>query len=184
LPRDRSSLLRIVEASAADLEDVLFVERSAFGGDAEAELVRDLADDPSARPLLSLLAREDARPLGHVMFTAARLEGAPRDVSISILAPLAVVPDAQRRGIGGRLIESGIQRLVKSGVELVFVLGHPEYYSHHGFEPASRHGLAPPYPISPEEAWMVRALRPGVIGHVHGTVACASAMNRPELWLG
>jgi predicted N-acetyltransferase YhbS len=57
--------------------------------------VRELVDDPSARPLLSLLAWDGDRPVGHVMFTAARLDGASRDVSISILAPLAVVPDTQ-----------------------------------------------------------------------------------------
>jgi putative acetyltransferase len=174
--------MRIVEAAAADLEDVLSVERQAFGEDDAAELVRDLVDDPSARPLLSLLAWDGGRPVGHIMFTAARLEGAPRDVSVSILAPLAVVPDAQRGGIGGRLIEHGIQHLSESSVELVFVLGHPEYYPRHGFEPASRLGLAAPYSISPEDAWMVRALRPGVIECVWGTIACADAMNRPEHW--
>jgi putative acetyltransferase len=174
--------VRIVEAVAADLEDVLSVEREAFGGGDEADLVRDLINDPSARPLLSLLARAGERPVGHILFTAARLEGAPRDVSVAILAPLAVVPDAQRQGVGGSLIEHGMSRLGESGVELVLVLGHPGYYPRHGFEPASRLGLAAPYPISPEDAWMVRALRPGVIGWVRGTIACAEAMNRPEYW--
>jgi putative acetyltransferase len=174
--------VRIVEASAADLEDVLSVERQAFGEVDVAELVRDLVDDPSAQPLLSLLAWDGGRPVGHVMFTAARLEGSPRDVSVSILAPLAVVPDAQRGGIGGRLIEHGVLRLRESGVELIFVLGHPEYYPRHGFAPASRQGLAAPYPISPENAWMVRALRPGVIECVQGTSVSAEAMNRPEHW--
>lgn len=174
--------MRIGEASSADLEDVLSVEREAFGEDAEANLVCDLLNDPSARPLLSLLARDGGRPVGHILFTAARLEGAPRDVSAAILAPLAVVPEAQLRGIGGSLIEHGIDRLLDSGVELVFVLGHPGYYPRHGFEPASRLGLAAPYPIAPEDAWMVRALRPGVLGCVRGTIACAEAMNRPEYW--
>jgi putative acetyltransferase len=174
--------MRIAEASAADLADVLFVEREAFGEDDEANLVVDLINDPSARPLLSLLAWDGERPVGHILFTTARLEGAPRDVSVAILAPLAVVPEAQRQGIGGSLIEHGIKRLGESGVELVFVLGHPGYYPRYGFEPASSLGLAAPYPISPEDAWMVRALRPGVIGCVRGTIACAEAMSGPECW--
>jgi putative acetyltransferase len=174
--------VHIVEASAADLENVLLVERLAFGEDEVAELVRELVDDPSARPLLSLLAWDGDRPVGHILFTAARLDGASRDVAISILAPLAVVPDAQRTGIGRSLIEQGIQQLSESGVELVFVLGHPDYYPRHGFEPAIRLGLMAQYPISPEEAWMVRALRPGVIGQERGTVVAADAMNRPEHW--
>jgi len=174
--------VRITEASAADLEDVLSVEREAFGEDDEAELVRNLLNDPSSRPLLSLVARDGDRPVGHILFTAARPEGASRDVSVAILAPPAVVPENQRRGIGGSLIEQGIDRLGESGVELVFVLGHPGYYPRHGFESAGRLGLAAPYEISPEDAWMVRALRPGVIGCVRGTIACAEAMDRPEYW--
>jgi putative acetyltransferase len=176
--------MRVAAASISDLQDVLTVERAAFGRDDEADLVRELLDDPSARPVLSLLAREGERPLGHILFTAARLEGAPRKASVTLLAPLAVVPDAQGRGIGGRLVERGLQLLSGSGVELVFVLGHPGYYTRYGFEPAGRHGLAAPFPIPPEheDAWMVLALRPGVIGSVRGTVACADVLNQAELW--
>lgn len=177
--------MHIEEAADSDLQDVLLVERMAFGHDQDvAELVSALLSDPSARPLLSLLAREDGCPVGHVLFTAARLEGTPRAVSIAILAPLAVVPDAQRRGIGGELIRRGLQLLSDSGAELVFVLGHPEYYPRHGFEPAGRLGFAAPFPIPDEQAdaWMVQALRPDVIGPVRGTVLCADAMNKPEHW--
>lgn len=174
--------VRIVDASDADLEAVLSVERMAFGGDDVADLVRDLLGDPSARPLISLLAWEDDRPVGHIMFTAARLRGASQDAISSILAPLAVVPSAQREGVGGLLIERGVQRLAESGVDLVFVLGHPGYYPRHGFEPASRLGLTAPYPVSPDDAWMVRALRPDVIGRVKGTVICAEALDKPEHW--
>jgi putative acetyltransferase len=174
--------MHIVEASSSDLEDVLSVERSAFGGGEEADLVRDLLADATAQPVLSLLAREDEQPLGHILFTAARLDGPSHGVSASILAPLAVVPGAQRQGIGGRLIEQGIERIGEWGIQLVFVLGHPDYYPRHGFEPALRHGLAAPYTVSPEDAWMVRPLRRDVLGRVSGSVACAEAMNRPEYW--
>lgn len=120
--------MRTAQSSETDLQDVLLVQRLAFGHDQDAELVRDLLNDPSAQPLLSLLAREDDRPVGHVLFTAARLDDLPDAASIAILAPLAVVPDAQRRGVGSRLIALGLQILSERGVDLVFVLGHPDYY--------------------------------------------------------
>ncbi|TDB37011.1 MAG: N-acetyltransferase [Actinobacteria bacterium] len=168
-----------------DLVDVLQVEALAFADDPAVEsLVRDLLRDPSAAPVVSLLAREAGRPIGHVMFTAAHIDGSERDVCASILAPLAVVPDRQRRGVGGRLVERGLGVLEASGVELVFVLGHPAYYPQFGFEPAGARGLAAPFPIPADhaDAWMVRALRPGVLGAVRGTVVCAEAMNRAEYW--
>ena len=86
--------MSIDKASDSGLQDMLFVERMAFGCDKEAELVSDLLSDPSARPLLSLLARQKERSVGHILFTAARLKEIPYAVSIAIMAPLAVVPDA------------------------------------------------------------------------------------------
>ncbi len=174
----------IREATDFDLEDVLRVERVAFGYDKEAELVRDLLNDPSAKPCLSLLAYEDDRAVGHILFTAARLTETQDTASIAILAPLAIVPECQKQGIGGGLIERGLEILSESETGLVFVLGHPGYYPKHGFQPAGRLGLAAPYPIAEKDAdaWMVQELRPGVLGTVSGTVACADALNEPEHW--
>ncbi len=174
----------IKQSTDADLQEVLQVERDAFGYDKEAELVRDLLADPSARPLISLLAFEGGQAVGHVLFTAARLEGADPQPAIALLAPLAVLPDFQNQGVGGKLIDHGLDLLREGGVELVFVLGHPGYYPRHGFQPAGVHGLDAPYPIPPEHAgaWMVQELRPGVIGTVRGTLRCADALDQPQHW--
>jgi len=147
-------------------------------------LVRELLHDHSAKPVLSLLAFKQDRAVGHILFTTARLFGTKDTASIVILAPLAIVPDAQKQGIGGRLIEQGLGLLSKSRVDLVFVLGHPEYYPRYGFKPAGHLGFEAPYPIPDEhaDAWMVQALRPGVIGSVSGKVICADALNKPEHW--
>jgi putative acetyltransferase len=175
--------VHIAEAKDTDLADVLRIEREAFGQEDEAELVANLLADPTAHPLLSLLARRDGHAVGHILFTAARLEGAP-DVTISLLAPLAVVPDAQGRGIGGALIERGFELLAGAGVDLVLVAGHPGYYPRHGFQTAGRLGFAPPYPIPEKDAdaWMVREITPGIIGSASGRVICAEALDRPEYW--
>lgn len=175
----------IREASDLDLKDVLNVERLAFGQDDEAELVRNLLSDPSAKPILSLLAFKDDVAVGHILFTTAYLtNGQNTTNAIALLAPLAVVPHAQRQGIGGKLIERGLKLLSKSSVDLVFVLGYPEYYSQHGFKPAGCLGFEAPYPIPQEhaDAWMVQALLPEVIGSVFGKVICADALNKPEYW--
>ncbi len=176
--------LRIRETEEFDLADVLHIHARAFGQDDEADLVSALLADPSAQPALSLIAFTDAEAVGHILFSAVRLTEPEIRHPLVILAPLAVVPEAQGRGIGGALIAAGVRHLTKAGVDLVLVLGYPQYYSRHGFEPAGKFGLAAPYPIADEnaDAWMVRALRPGVLGAVHGTIICADALNRPEYW--
>ena len=173
----------IREAEYTDLEDVLAVERAAFGYEKEAELVRDLLGDASAEPIISLLAYDGNKAVGHILFTRASLKPeAP--LAIHILAPLAVVPDYQRRGIGGKLIKKGMGLLSEMGVDLVFVLGHPEYYPRHGFRPVGNLGFAAPYPIPEKDsdAWMVQELRSGVIGRFKGQIVCADELNKPEHW--
>ena len=174
--------MRIVESGEDELDSVMRVEREAFGRDDEAALVSALLRDPTAQPIHSLLACEAGRPVGHVLFTRLTLAGPAVEVSAAILAPLAVVPAFQRRGIGRALIEHGAGLLARSGVQLLFVLGDPAYYTRCGFVPAIARGLLAPYPIVPEEAWMVRPLVPDLLGTVAGTVACASCLARPEYW--
>ena len=83
-----------------------------------------------------------------------------------------------------KFVERGVQLLSKSGVDLVFVLGYPEYYTRHGFTPAGHLGFEAPYPIPDEhaDAWMVQALRPDVISSVCGKVMCSDTLNKPEYW--
>ena len=173
----------IREALNLDLDNVLSVERAAFGSDEEANLVRDLIGDTSAKPIVSLLAIQDDQAVGHILFTKARLEP-ETPLLISILAPLAVVPDSQKQGIGGKLIEYGLQVLSESMVDLVFVLGHPGYYPSYGFKPAGNLGFNAPYPIPKKnaDAWMVQALRPGAIRTFGGKIICADKLNKPEYW--
>ena len=174
--------MRIVQAGPADFNALLSVERAAFARDDEAELVAALLQDPTAQPSLSLLAFMVNKPVGHVLFTNVVLAGASRHVPVAILAPLAVLPEFQRQGVGRALIEQGASMLTASGVQLLFVLGDPAYYTRCGFVPAATYGLCAPYPIVPEEAWMVRPLAPNILGSVTGVITCAESMAKPEYW--
>ena len=174
----------IRETKEADLEDILLVERKAFNSKKEADLAKDLLADPTAKPRLSLMAFIEDQPAGHILFTKACLLNSPREIAVSFLAPLAVEPKFQRQGVGNGLVKKGLELLSKSGVELVFVVGHTSYYPRHGFVPAGTLGFEAPYPIPKihANAWMVKALRPDVIGSVSGKVVCCDALNKPELW--
>jgi len=159
------------------------VEAAAFGSDVEANLVMDLLNDPSAKPCLSLLAFENDKAVGHILFTRVRLLP-EQQLLAALLAPLAVLPEYQGHGIGGQLVEQGFQVLADSGVDLVFVLGYPDYYSRFGFEPAGKLGFDAPYAIPEKDAdaWMVRALTPDVPGGLKAKIVCADALMKPEYW--
>ena len=166
---------------------ILGIHASAFGqkqGQEIAELVDGLLDDETAKPLLSLVAETDGKLVGHILFTVARLYPEDHEVSVRILAPLAVSIEFQGEGFGGALIKEGLKQLVESGVDLVFVLGHPDYYPKFGFQTAGVLGFEAPYSIPSEhaDAWMVQEFEAGVIGSIEGRVHCSEILNQPQHW--
>lgn len=180
-------LVKVRNASEADRPAVLGVVIAAFGntqGREIADLVTRLLTDPSAQPLVSLVATVNERVVGYVLYTNVRVEDSIQPVCASILAPLAVHPQYQNRGVGGRLILDGLKQLKQAGVELVFVLGHPDYYPKYGFSVAGKRGLKAPYPIAPKNsgAWMVQEIRSDILERVSGKVVCADALNDPKHW--
>lgn len=173
----------IRDTADGDVGAVLDAQRQAFGREAEADLVRTLLSDPSAEPLISLLAVRNHVPVGHILFTPAKVGDQDRPAA-SLLAPLAVLPRVQGSGIGRALVAEGLARCAAGGIALVFVFGDPAYYTRFGFTPAAPHDLAPPFAVAPEhvDAWMVRPSCEGVLGRTRGKVRCADALMRPELW--
>jgi predicted N-acetyltransferase YhbS len=163
------------------------VHLQAFGtekGPVISKLVDDLLEDETAKPRLSLVAADNGKIVGHILFTKAIITQTESAVSAQILAPLAIAPDVQKTGIGQKLINAGLQRLKASGTELVFVLGHPDYYPRCGFHPAGKQGFEAPYPI-PEahaNAWMVQSLNGDALKTVNGMVQCSKVLNEPQHW--
>lgn len=125
----------------SDLDAIRAVHIAAFGGNAEAELVDALR--AAGDLLMSLVARAD-KLVGHIAFSPLALPETP-SVKTCALAPLGVLPDHQGQGIGSALVEDGLQRLADEGMDLVIVLGDPEYYSGFGFSTEAAADLRTPY---------------------------------------
>ncbi len=175
----------IKETSKSDYSAIIEIEELAFDGKDVAELTEQLLDDSSAKPVVSLLAYYDEKAVGHILFTKASIKNNKSLPNAYILAPLAVKPNYQNKGIGKKLIMDGLDRLKKKGIDLVFVLGHIEYYPKFGFiNNAEKLGFKPPFPIPKKvaDAWMVKTLTKIDISEIKGQIVCANAMNKPEHW--
>jgi putative acetyltransferase len=110
----------------------------AFGQIAEAELVEKLRE--AGDSVISLVADEDGQIVGHVLLS--RME-AP--FPALALAPVAVVPAKQGRGIGSALIKTALERARSQGWAAVFVLGEPHFYQRFGFDRKAAADFASPY---------------------------------------
>ena len=160
-----------------DIEAVRNINIAAFGRENEANLVDRLRGIAST---FSFVAVQSDRIVGHIFFSPVVVEGkCSRNLSIVGLAPLAVLPNYQRQGIGTLLIRQGLKECARSGFNAVVVLGHPDFYSRFGFIPASRKSLKCEYDV-PDEAFMVLELESGALEDCSGTVKYRSEFSLCE----
>lgn len=150
----------------ADVCAIRCVHQKAFTGPGEARLVEALRD--AGRLTVSLVAELDGVVVGHIAFTRVSFDGAPQVEDAVGLAPVAVVPERQRHGVGRRLIEAGLAACRAGGAGVAVVLGEPEYYTRFGFEPASRWRLRDEY--GGGDAFLAQELRPGAMPACGGLV--------------
>lgn len=150
----------------------LAFESSEFGHNGEAGLVDKLRAEGAAS--ISLVAEIDNRIVGHVLFSPASIEWDSRRCEGLGLAPLSVLTEFQKLGIGGRLITAGLNAAARSSSGFVIVLGHPDYYPMFGFAPASGSNVGCEFEGIPDEAFMIKWL-----GQTDTSEECGLAKYHP-----
>lgn len=139
-----------------DVAAIRDVNDRAFGRPNEGAVIEQLRGTSDG--VLSLVAVVEGVVVGHILFSPIRLEADDGgEWSGMGLAPLAVLPEWQRRGIGSDLIAAGLTSLRQTPCPFVVVLGHPGYYPRFGFQPASKHGIRCKWDV-PDEAFMILVL--------------------------
>lgn len=126
-----------------DHEGIFNVHASAFPSSAEAQLVDALRDEGHAR--VSLVAEIDGRIVGHVLFSDLAIVSPSATVAALALAPLAVLPEFQRNGIGSELVRRGLEMCRADGYRIVIVLGEPSFYGRFGFSADRAVALESPF---------------------------------------
>lgn len=157
---------------AQERSAIYSINQAAFGGAEEAELVDRLREEGFV--LASLVAEIPERIVGHILFSRMSIETAAGSVPAAALAPMAVLPEYQRRGFGGQLIRHGLNVLSERGERIVIVVGHPDYYPRFGFSTANTRSLESPFP---QEAFMALELSPGALDGIRGKVKYPAAFG-------
>jgi len=152
-----------------DRPAIFDVNRQAFAQENEARLVEALRESSAFIPELSLVALEGSRIVGHILFTRITVRDESEAHEALALAPMAVLPEFQKRGIGSALVRRGLDEARGLGHRAVIVVGHPDYYPRFGFAPARALGINPPFEV-PSEAFLALELLPGALSGIRGVV--------------
>jgi putative acetyltransferase len=159
-------MIIIREEREEDREAIRAVNEKAFGQPDEADIVDRLRKSCSG--LLSLVALEGNEIVGHIQFSPAKIEGSAKTIEGMGLAPTAVLPERQRRGVGTHLVKRGIEMLRSRSCPFIIVLGHAEYYPRFGFARASMHGIRSQWECVPDDAFMILILDQSVMEGASG----------------
>jgi len=151
----------------ADRVAVHRINELAFGQPDEANLVDALRS--KASPFISLVAVVDEQVVGHIFFSPVTIESDQGVFGAMGLAPMAVLPEYQNKGIGSQLVREGLKECQRLGQDIVVVLGHPEFYPRFGFAPASLKGLKSEYDVR-DEVFMSLEMSEGALAGRRGLV--------------
>ncbi len=155
-----------------ELGDILALYPLAFPDEDLTGLIEALL---SGEPgVTSLGAYQKGALVGHILFT--------RDFSGkgALLAPLGVAPEVQLQGIGTALIAAGLEAMKAQGMDQVFVLGDPKYYSRAGFSVERDVQPCCPIPEQWSDAWQSLAF--GEAELPAGPLGLPAPWMDPALW--
>ena len=98
----------IRQENSKDFDNIYHLVKEAFESAEhkdgnEQDLVNELRNGSSYIPELSLVAEENGKLAGHIMFTKAFVG----NKLVLVLAPLSVAPNFQYRGGGTALVQQG-----------------------------------------------------------------------------
>jgi putative acetyltransferase len=154
----------IRERIPADDDAIRRLNDSAFGGTGESRLIEDLR----AAGLVAVeLVAAGSSVDGHILFSVLDVTVDDAPVRALALAPMAVQPHLQRRGIGTALVHAGLGRARERDWRATIVVGHPGYYPRFGFSAALARTLEAPFSGT---SFMALELEPGALRGSAGRV--------------
>lgn len=161
----------IRQENGGDFKKVFELNKNAFGQTNEAKLVDTLRNNPKVFiPKLSMVATYNNQLVGYILFTKIHIMTNNKSLHESLaLAPMAVIPKLQNKGIGGQLIKKGFDVAKELGFKSVIVLGHEQYYPKFGFKPSEKWDIKAPFEVPPNAFMAIELVKSG-LKVISGTV--------------
>ena len=174
----------IREATILDRDNIREIYLQTFDKN-EAKNVASLASNllvekTSPKTFTSIAVLDDT-VVGHIAFSPVNFHSS-KNLKGYILAPLGVAPDYQKRQIGSKLVEHGIELLSRECVNVLFVYGDPKFYSKFGFNAKAAARYSPPYKLQYPFGWLALNLGDEESTEHTFKISCVASLCDPTLW--
>ncbi|WP_304057066.1 GNAT family N-acetyltransferase [Levilactobacillus namurensis] len=144
----------------------------------EVDLIHQLRTSYDYQPGFEMVVRPgDGSIVGHGLLTPVTVRGNVHTTSILALAPLAVAPDWQGRGVGTQLMQELESRAQLAGYPAISVVGDSRYYGRHGYVMAEDFAIHNSLHV-PMGNHLIKTLRAGALAHVGGMLEYPAAFNK------
>ena len=160
--------MNIRQETPQDFQTVYEINHLAFEQEGESQLIEKIRKGETFVQELSLVAEQDDKVIGHILFSKIKIIGEQSSPSLA-LAPMSVHPDFQNKGIGSQLVTTGLQIAKNLNFEHVIVLGHKNFYPKFGFQNATNWNIRCPFEV-PDDHFMAIELVEGSLKNKSGLV--------------
>lgn len=126
--------MNVREEKDTDIVEITNIHNQAFKGSVEGKIVKNLRKNKNLT--ISLVCEMENKIVGHIAYSPMYVKNGTVGLG---LAPVAVLPEFQKQGIGSALINKGNEIAFSKGFSKIFVLGEPDYYPKFNFEPAKKY---------------------------------------------
>jgi predicted N-acetyltransferase YhbS len=167
----RSPLIEIVPLTHIDGAAVEALLNAAFGVDRKTRTAYKMRSGTTAIAALSFAARDESGVLVGTLqsWPVTLTDNEGRVDCLTLVGPVAVMPDLQRAGIGRLLMTALMQAAQDHGHDALMMIGDPEYYGRFfGFSAEVTAGWSVPGPVE-RHRLLARITRAGGVAEV-GTI--------------
>jgi predicted N-acetyltransferase YhbS len=152
-----------------DYNEIKRINDLAFGQENEGKMIEAFRKTKDYNNLLSLIAETKGKIIGHILFYPIKIKNKKEEYTVLSLAPMAVHPEFQNKGIGSKLVKRGLEIAKELNFGIVIVVGHPKYYPRFGFTPAKNWDITLPFDV-PDDVFLALELNENALKYCSGTV--------------
>lgn len=160
MPKDYPMVFELVAKAFASMP---------YSDHREQFLVERLRKSEAFIPELSLVAEVNGEIVGFILLTKIYIKNEHQSFEALALAPVAVLPNLQGKGIGRQLIEFAHKRAKALGFKIIVLVGHEDYYPRFGYQLTQNYRIQFPFEVPAPNA-MILALESGALNNVNGMI--------------